>query len=441
MHTTNVIMPVLGMIQESGKIIKWLVREGQPVQQGEPLLEVETDKAVAEIESPASGILSNVTAQEGEDVPVGIVIAVIRGKQDQGEEVRVPVDPPDLHKEPVTASPLAARMAAEHGVALEGIRPQGGRVEKGDVLAYLQKQSQNPPGRSVPGRPLASPKARRMAAENGVALTAIQGSGPQGAILSGDVTASIPPAAQKPAPDSQAAPAGGSPQELETAQVASSLSQTWRIMAERTTAAWRDVPHFFLLREVEATRLIAWKESIEKNRGARVTYTDLLVKLVAESLKRHPGINASYQDGRLTLLPTINIGIAVAIDDGLVVPVIQNAGSLTITQIAEARIALVERARSGKLRPADISNGTFTISNLGMFGVDAFLAVLNPPQAAILAVGRIADRVLAVGGQPVVRPAFSFSLSYDHRAVDGARGAKFVDTLAALIEEPLGILA
>jgi pyruvate dehydrogenase E2 component (dihydrolipoamide acetyltransferase) len=436
MLTSNVIMPVLGMIQDSGKIIKWLVREGQAVQKGEPLFEVETDKAVAEIESPASGILSNVTAQEGDDVPVGNVIALILEKQPDGGGTQLHTDLPEPQKKPVTASPLAARMAAEHKLELDIIRPQGGKVEKEDVLAYLQKKSEIQQAQSESQRLLASPKARRLALENSVVLTAVRGSGPGGAVLSSDVISSIPAVSS----ETPFAPAE-TPRDLETAKESSDLSQTWRIMAERTAAAWREIPHFFLLREVEATRLIAWKDAIEKIQGVRVTYTDLLVKLVAEALKRHPGINAVYQDGRLILIPTIHVGIAVAIEDGLVVPVIQNANSLSISKIAAERVALVERARTGRLRPADISKGTFTISNLGMFGVDAFLAVINPPQAAILAVGRIADRVMPVGGQVVIRPAFNISLSFDHRAVDGARGAIFLDTLVALIEEPLGIIS
>jgi pyruvate dehydrogenase E2 component (dihydrolipoamide acetyltransferase) len=213
----------------------------------------------------------------------------------------------------------------------------------------------------------------------------------------------------------------------------------WRIMVERTTSVWREAPHFFLLREVDAGRLLSWREMLAK-KNLKVTYTDLLVKLVAAALQQHPRANAAVKDGKVYLMADINIGIAVAVEDGLVVPVIHRANERSLAEIAASRSALVDKARFNKLRPEDITGGTFTISNLGMFGVDTFLAVLNPPQAAILAVGRIAERVVPVGGQPAVRPMMALSLSFDHRALDGARGAQFLDTLAGLIEEPLGLM-
>jgi pyruvate dehydrogenase E2 component (dihydrolipoamide acetyltransferase) len=188
---------------------------------------------------------------------------------------------------------------------------------------------------------------------------------------------------------------------------------------------------------VDATRLIAWREVAQKDTPVKVTFTDLLVKLTAFALRKHPRLNARFQSGKIQLLEEINIGIATAVEDGLVVPVIHSADVKSVTEIASARLELVERARSNRLRAEEISGGTFTITNLGMYGVDAFLAVLNPPQAAILAVGRIADRVVPVAGQPAVRPMMGLSLSFDHRAVDGARGAMFLEALAQVIEEPL----
>jgi Pyruvate/2-oxoglutarate dehydrogenase complex, dihydrolipoamide acyltransferase (E2) component, and related enzymes len=212
-------------------------------------------------------------------------------------------------------------------------------------------------------------------------------------------------------------------------------------MAERTTAAWKEAPHFFLLREVDATRLMQWKEAVQKGSTEKITYTDLLVKITAAALRKYPRINSKYQDEKILLMPEINIGVASAVEDGLVVPVIHKADGLSVSQIATTRAALLEKARAGKLRPEDISGGTFTISNLGMYGVDAFLAVLNSPQSAIMAVGRIVERVVPVNGQIVIRPMISLSLSFDHRSVDGARGAQFLDSLAKLIEEPLGLIS
>src|SRR5262249_54557777 len=204
--------------------------------------------------------------------------------------------------------------------------------------------------------------------------------------------------------------------------------------------SWTTAPHFYLVREVRVGRLKTWLETARKQSGARVTYTDLLVRLVAAAIGRHPAVNASWKDGTIVRNADVNIGLAVALPGGLVVPVVHRAETLTLAELASRREDLVSRAQAGKLRPADIQGGGFTISNLGMYGVDAFNAIVNPPQAAILAVGRIADRVVAVDGQPVVQPTMVLTLSCDHRAIDGARGAQFLGALADLIEEPLALL-
>ncbi|MBM4440820.1 MAG: 2-oxo acid dehydrogenase subunit E2, partial [Candidatus Rokubacteria bacterium] len=220
---------------------------------------------------------------------------------------------------------------------------------------------------------------------------------------------------------------------------APSVGTVWRVMAERMTQSWTTVPHFYLVREVNASRLISWREAAAKRTGAKITYTDLLVKLVAAALVEHPRVRVSWKDGALIQHDEINIGLAVAIEDGLVVPVIHRADTLSLAEIAARREELVTRAQSGKLRPADITGGVFTISNLGMYGVDAFNAIVNPPQAAILAVGRIADRVVPVNGQPAVQPTMVLTLSCDHRAIDGARAAQFLELAAAFVGEPLAL--
>ncbi len=438
MHATNeVIMPVLGMNQDTGKIVKWLVEEGQPIQQGQPLLEVETDKAVVEIEAPVTGVLSNVKAQDGEEIPVGQVIAVLLPPGESSGQSKPHLSKPTEQVSHVVASPLAARIAAENHIDLTLIRPRGKQVEKADVLAYIQAQEMAVSPLQVStksaSRPLASPKARRLAAENGLNLDAILGSGPTGAVLAVDVLSFIPEAPK------QAVPKGVSPTVAPGVEI--TPGSVWRIMAEHTAAAWNQTPHFFLLREVDATRLMAWREAITEKSETKVTYTDLLVKLAAMALCKHPYVNATYQDKTIRLLPEINIGVAVAVEDGLVVPVIRRANELSVSEIASARSALVDKAHAARLRLEDISDGTFTISNLGMYGVDAFLAIINAPQSAILAVGRIVERVVPANGQVVIRPVMALSLSFDHRSVDGARGAKFLDTLARLIEEPLGLLS
>jgi pyruvate dehydrogenase E2 component (dihydrolipoamide acetyltransferase) len=215
----------------------------------------------------------------------------------------------------------------------------------------------------------------------------------------------------------------------------------WQRMAERVAKSWQTVPHFFLVREVDASRLAAWREAARGRAGGEgVTHTDLLVRICAAALQEHPRVNATWREGAVVAQEEINVGIAVAIDDGLVVPVVHGADRLSLAELAARRAQLVEAARSGRLAPGDVQSGTFTISNLGMYGVDAFLAVVNAPQAAILAVGRIAERVAAVDGIPAVRPTMTLALSFDHRVVDGARGARFLDTVAALVEEPAGLV-
>jgi pyruvate dehydrogenase E2 component (dihydrolipoamide acetyltransferase) len=254
---------------------------------------------------------------------------------------------------------------------------------------------------------------------------ALRGSGPDGAVLAGDV-----PAARTPAPLDA----------TREGMKGEGVSNVWRIMAERMTQSWTSAPHFYLVREVNVSRLVAWRKKAGKQTGARITYTDLLVRLVAAALVQHPAANVSWKDGTLVRHPEVNIGLAVALEDGLVVPVLHRADTLGLAEIAARREDLVTRAQAGKLRPADIQGGSFTISNLGMYGVDAFSAIVNPPQAAILAVGRIADRVVPLNGQPAVQPTMVLTLSCDHRALDGARGAQFLGALAELIEEPLALL-
>jgi len=377
---TTVIMPALELAQETGKVIRWLKAPGDAVRKGEPIVEIETDKVTVEIEAPASGILGSVTAREGDVVPVGQTIALIAAP---GE---------------VSAAPEAMASAPGNGAATTG------------AAARLAA---------------ASPKARRLAAERGVDVGALRGSGPDGAVLAGDV-----PSARTPAPLEATRPG----------MKGEGVSNVWRIMAERMTQSWTSAPHFYLVREVNVSRLVAWREKAGKRTGAHITYTDLLVRLVAAALVQHPAANVSWKDGTLVRHPEVNIGLAVALEDGLVVPVLHRADTLGLAEIATRREDLVARAQAGKLRPADIQGGGFTVSNLGMYGVDAFSAIVNPPQAAILAVGRIADRVVPLNGQPAVQPTMVLTLSCDHRALDGARGAQFLGALAELIEEPLALL-
>jgi len=367
----DVIMPMLGMAQETGKVLRWLKQDGETVRKGEPLLEVETDKVTVEIEAPADGTLAGVRVAEGTEVPVGEVIALVLA---EGEAVPTPT----ADTEPRVVREVEAIAAAPVTI---------------------------PPTRKR-GR-LASPKARKLAQERGIDLDSLTGSGPNGAIVAADIQAPAPPA-------------------FKQAEV--SESRVWQVMAERMQQAWQQVPHFYLHRDVDASRLQSWKSVAPDG----TSVTDLLIKVCAEALRRHPRVNGGG---------AVNVGVAVATDDALIVPVVHGADTLTLAQISARRKHIAQAARAGKLRPDDVQGGSFTISNLGMYGVDAFQAIVNTPQAAILAVGRTAERPWVVGGEVVARPVMTLSVSFDHRVVDGARGAEFLDTLASLIEEPAGLVA
>ncbi|HEV7236954.1 MAG TPA: dihydrolipoamide acetyltransferase family protein, partial [Ktedonobacteraceae bacterium] len=305
---------------------------------------------------------------------------------------------------------------------------------------YLQNQEMATTTVTSPSLSMASPKARRLAREHGQNLAAIKGHGPGGAVLAADVLAALVPTSPTPKEIPNLTPLAEQTVALSNGTNDVSVGNIWRIMAERTTQSWTNVPHFYLVREVNASRLIAWRVLMLQQSGAKVTYTDLLVKITATALRVHPRLNASWHAGKIALNPAIHIGLAVAVEEGLVVPVIHHADTLSLAALAQQRVELVAKAQSGKLGPQDISEGTFTISNLGMYHVDAFNAIINQPQSAILAVGRITDRVVPVHGQPAVQPMMVLTLSCDHRVVDGARGAQFLDSVATLIQEPLGLL-
>jgi pyruvate dehydrogenase E2 component (dihydrolipoamide acetyltransferase) len=391
----SVVMPALELTQETGKLVSWRKKEGEAVAKGETLLEVETDKAVVEVEALADGYLAGVKAKEGDVIAVGRTIAWI---VDKGE----PVPADEAPAAAVPGAPIPAPSSAESAAPSAHAANPGARVK-------------------------ISPKARRLASELHVNLDNVRGSGPGGEILASDIEA----AAKSPAP-SAAAPSIAA--KLET------LTTVGRLMAERTTQSWTTVPHFFLIREVEATALDQARErlatSAATSSGVKITHTDLLTALVARVLLQHPRLNASWTPDGIQLHPAVNIAIAIAVNDGVIAAVIPNAHLASIAEIALQRRDLAERAKSGKSRPQDFAGATFTISNLGMFQIDSFTAIIPPPQAAILAVGAITDRVVAVNGQPAVRSMMTLTLSCDHRVVDGARGAQFLIDLAQAIAEP-----
>jgi pyruvate dehydrogenase E2 component (dihydrolipoamide acetyltransferase) len=415
----SVVMPALEMAQETGKLIAWRKREGDRVTKGEPLLEIETDKAVMEVEAPADGILAGIKASPGTDIPVGQTIAwiVAPGENLPAEE------PPAAQVARATAESRTVPVAAS---AVESSAPRGAKI---------------------------SPKARRLAKELGVDITTLRGSGPSGEILASDVQAAhVGTAAPKPALSERSESKGPSGPEVSGHGVIPAApakveipTSIGRLMAERTTQSWTTVPHFFVSRDVDASALNTYRESIvakiESTHAVRITHTDLLIGLVARVLLKHPRLNASWSAEGIRIQDRVNLAVAIAVDDGVVAAVIPNAHTASLAGIARQRRDVAERARAGKLRPADIAGATFTISNLGMYQVDAFTAIITPHQAAILAVGTITDRVVAVEGKPAVRPMMTLTLSCDHRVADGARAAQFLNELAEAIRSPAGLFA
>ena len=402
----SVVMPALEMAQETGKLLAWRKKEGERVVKGEPLLEVETDKAVLEIEAPADGVLAGIKAHEGAVVPVGHTIAWI-------------VRPGETPPSDGAAAPSANTAATTAGASPAPARPA---------------EKQAPAGFRI------SPKARRLARERGVELTRLRGSGPEGEILTSDVLAAAEAAGQ-PQAQRETQPEGkpGTARAPESAKL-ETLGAVGRLMAERTAQSWTSVPHFFVVREIDAGALLAARErislAIDGAAAPRPTHTDLLAALVARVLVRHPRLNASWTGQGIRLNPEVNIAIAIAVEEGVVAAVIPRANTADLASLAAKRQELTERAKAGRLRPSDIAGATFTISNLGMYHVDAFSALITPPQAAVLAVGAITDRVVPIEGVPGIRPMITLTLSCDHRVVDGARAAAFLNDLAEAIRQP-----
>jgi pyruvate dehydrogenase E2 component (dihydrolipoamide acetyltransferase) len=390
---SEVKLPRLGQGMESGTIVKWLKHEGDPVEKGDPLYELDTDKVTQEVEAEASGVLLKIAVSEGE-VPVGRTIAVIG---EQGEEVaEVSAEEPEPAKEEPQEAPAP---------------PQGnGRPEEPAVV--------QPTG----GRVKASPLARRIARERGIDLAALRGTGPEGRIVAEDVERGE----AAPAPVAAPVPVG----EVERVE----LTSTRKTIARRLTEAWQ-IPVFQLQASADMTRVSSLVARLREE-DTKATVTDVLTKVCATGLLRHREVNAQWTDEAIVLFPTANVGLAVATPQGLIVPVIRGAERLRLAEIAAARSDIVTRAREGKLQRADLEQGTFTISNLGMYRVESFTAVLNPPQAAIVAVGAIEERAVPFDGEIAVRPMMTLTATFDHRAVDGAPAAEFLQTVKELLEEP-----
>jgi pyruvate dehydrogenase E2 component (dihydrolipoamide acetyltransferase) len=406
----EVKLPRLGQGMEAGTIVRWLKSEGEPVAKGEPLFELDTDKVTQEVEAEADGVLLKIVLSEGE-ADVGTTVAVIGS---EGEDV----------------SELVASAGGNGGAPAPAAPAQAAPVVEAPRAEEAAAAPVEAPARAPGERVKASPLARRIARERGIDLAALTGTGPDGRIIAEDVEKAEAAPAPAAAPAAAPAPAG----EVDIVE----LTSIRRTIARRLTEAW-EAPVFQLTITADCTELVATRErmvELLREGETKPTVSDVLTRLVAAALLQHRPVNALFVDGKIQRHPTANVGIAVATTNGLVVPVIRDADRKSVQEIAAARSDLVSRARGGKLQLADLEGGTFTISNLGMYGIEQFIAVLNPPQVAILAVGSIEDRPHAVEGRIEVAPTMTLTLTCDHRAIDGSEGAEFLGTVKQYVESP-----
>ncbi len=477
---TNIVMPQMGYDMREGTVVRWHKQEGEPVARGEVLADIETDKATVEFEAYTGGVLGKIVADAGVVVPVGELIAVITAPGESlppglGETVQEPEPPeePPITPAPAVdtpapsvvavpapvdgvedgrlrASPIARRLAQERGIDLADVTGTGpgGRIVEKDVLSYTPAAM--PETAPAPGNGWlrASPIARRLARERGFDLAYIIGTGPGGRIVEKDVLTYTPPVPEPvesvPAPEPETTPEPEiSPEALvEYDAGLVELSRMRQAIARVTSDSKRDAPHFYVTAAVDMTRAMTLRQEINAAapEGVRVTVNDLVVKAAALALGRHPKFNASFQGDALQFHPSVNIGIAIALEAGLMVPGISDCQDKTLLQIAASSKDLIERANSGHLRNDEYGGTTFSISNLGMFDVESFAAIIYPPHAAVLAVGAVQEQPVARDGQLAVAQMMKATLSTDHRVADGAEAARFLVEIKGILENPVTLL-
>ena len=431
---TKVIMPKLSPTMEEGQISRWLKKEGDKVSMGEPLAEIDTDKATMEMQALANGVLRKILINEGQSAPLGQTIAVIgepnediaslvsEAPQPAKQEQKKPEQQPVQEEKP--AQPPAPPQAK---AAASGAQP-----------------APNADGRQAPqavasdsARLIVSPLAARMAAEAGIDLRSLQGSGPGGRIIKKDIEAAISQPKAAPAYPRAVEP-GQIPQIGASAYRDEPASEIRKVIAKRLVTSLGPVPHFFLTSEIEMDRAAEMRRGINAlDPDLKISINDVIIKVAAAALIQHPEVNASFQEKFIRYYEHADVGVAVAIEDGLITPVVRAADRKSLSQIAAEVRELAERARSRKLRPEEYTGATFSISNLGMFGIDEFTAVINPPEGAILAVGAMSAKPVVRDNQIVVRQMMRVTMSCDHRVIDGATGAKFLQTFKKILENPL----
>ena len=447
----KVVMPKMGATMESGTILRWFKEEGDQVVAGEPLLEILTDKISMELEAEISGILLKVYSGPDEVVPVHQVIAYIGeegenipdspgsptmksldsipSQQEEGErDLRLNLKDQGSIPNKLRRTPAARKLAQAKGIDLYLVKGSGanGRIHRKDVEAYIQAQQQV--------QVKATPLARKIAEEQQIDLTVVQGTGTNGKIVRQDVWKERQEIQELPAHD-----------QIPSAKKRMKVEGIRKVIGQRMLQSTTTIPHVTIVTEVDMTRCKELRNEllamIEKQTGCRLSYTEIFVKFVASALRRHPKLNATLKDDYVVFNPEVNIGLAVSIDEGLLVPVIKNADQKGLQALVEECKGLRSLALESRLKPDQLTGGTFTISNLGMYAIDAFTPIINPPESAILGVGRIGEKPVGISGQIELRPMVTLSLSFDHRIIDGAPAAAFLTDLKELLENPYQIMA
>ncbi|GAB3038805.1 pyruvate dehydrogenase complex dihydrolipoamide acetyltransferase [Parafrigoribacterium mesophilum] len=429
----EVIMPRLSDTMEEGELTRWLKNVGDEIHKGDVLAEIETDKATMDLEAFENGVLEKQLVTAGTVVPIGQAVAVIG---DGSNAASAPAGAGDAKKddakktEPAKSEPEKSEPGTQQPGTTEPAKSEPAKSEP-------EKKDQAPDTGLAAGALRTSPLARKIARDHDIDLASVTGTGPQGRIVRADIEAAI-----AAGPSAQAAPAAAPAVQAGPDTVEVPINNIRKVTARRLTES-QAVPHFFLTNVVDAGKLIAFRKDVNESlaaSGGKVSINDLIVRAVAVALRAHPEVNSSWGGDKLLRHNRINIGIAVALPDGLIVPVVQDADRKSLGEIAQTTVALAEKARAGKLKLDEMSGGTFTISNLGMFGIDEFTAVINPPEAAILAVGAAVPVPEVRDGQLVEVPKMKITLTVDHRVLDGAMAAAFLRDLKGILEAPLSIV-
>ena len=443
---TKVIMPKLSPTMEEGQISRWLKKEGDKVAMGEPLAEIDTDKATMEMQALANGVLRKIIVGEGQSAPLGDPIAIV-GEADEDissllAEAAAAAPAPPAQQAP--AQPEPPPPAPTPATAEQPAPPQAQAAAAGSATnATNGRQTAAAPAPASSGRLIVSPLAARMAAESGLDLRSVQGSGPNGRIIKKDIEAALSQPKAAPAP--QRYPRAVEAAQFQPAQIAAAsayrdepATQIRQTIAKRLVTSLGPVPHFFLTTDIEMDRAAEMRKGINAlDPDLKISINDIIIKVTAAALIQHPEVNASFQEKFLRYYENADIGVAVAIEEGLITPVVRAANQKSLSQIAAEVRELAERARSKRLKPEEYTGATFSISNLGMFGIDEFTAVINPPEGAILAIGAMTPKPVVRDNEIVIRQIMRVTMSCDHRVIDGATGAKFLQTFKKILENPL----